>query len=246
MNIAKKERIRILFFIGSILLAVASYVGLWRYHAIITETAFSMSANVIKSDISSTEKCERVRDNLVFTRLSEERKQLLFAAILRQDTAVTDIAEKMEYFSYSEKNFRSLIKDIDALRSESISTFQKSKSENAEENAKELIRKLFRGNVHLQTEKGDGSDLIQRYYCSNVCVDALADGSLRYLADIRDACGEDPLLAVLFADEDIKQENYTEINGIIFQTVRGSGVVAELCIYEQTGRVFAAKILFTS
>lgn len=246
MNMLKKRRLRILFtaFIGAV--GIGAYIGLWHYHAAVTEAAFSLCAGVLKRNETSVEKSEKVKDFLVFTRMSEARKQKLLAAILREDDALLEIAEKMEYFSYSNSTLLEIFHDIDDLENDSVAVFRISKAETAEDNAKELIRKLFGRRVTFQSEDGDGTNILKRYYCANICVDACADGSVRYLSDIRAAGGEDPLIALLFSTVDTEVLRSEEICGVIYQSMRSKEARADLCIHLQTGRVFAAKILFNS
>lgn len=246
MNNIKNRNLWLIFLSVSIVLGAASYIALWRYDAFVTEAALSMSAKVLQSELDTREKCERVRDNLVFVRLSEADKQKLYTAILRGEPSVTNVAQTMEEFSYGITGLKEIAMAIAQLPQEAVMTFRVSVPETADENAKELIQKLYRENVRFKTVDGDGSDLLRRYYCANVCIDACADGSLRYLADIREASGEDPLLAILCRDNEKKVLEESVHGEFVFQKVQTVDMLAELCISAKNGRVIAAKIVFTS
>lgn len=129
---------------------------------------------------------------------------------------------------------------------DSLPAFQQRATQNAEEHAEALIHALYGSRVTFRKERGDSTNFTTRYYCSNVCIDACADGSVRYLCDIRSAGGEDPLLMWLFEQDEI-QTLYSQMSeGIEFREVQSNACIAEICVNRQTGRVFAAKIIFFS
>ncbi len=87
---------------------------------------------------------------------------------------------------------------------DSVVAFVQRGTESAEAHAEELLRALYGRRVTFRCETGDGTVFSTRYYCSNVCMDACADGSVRYLCDIRAVGGEDPLLQWLFGQEKVQ------------------------------------------
>lgn len=131
-------------------------------------------------------------------------------------------------------------------KNESIVAFKQQSPVSAEEHAQELLRALYGNRVTFRSVAGDGSDFLMRYYCSNVCIDACADGSVRYLCDIRAAQGEDPLLAWLFGQEAVVLLHSEAQFGMEYRKMQSANCSAEVCLNLQTGRVFAAKIKFNS
>ena len=118
--------------------------------------------------------------------------------------------------------------------------------QSAKTNAEKLIHDLYGNRVVFQKEYGDGINYSARYYCANICVDACADGSVRYLCDIRESGGEDILMRWLSSQKDavfLRTEAVGLTEYRYFQSVRCS---AEICLHMQTGRIFAAKINFIS
>lgn len=131
-------------------------------------------------------------------------------------------------------------------RDESAVAFKQNQTESAERHAEELLRALYGRRVTFRRETGDGTNFTTRYYCSNVCIDACADGNVRYLCDIRSARGEDPLLAWLFGQDTVSVLCSEQQYGMENRLVQSERCFAELCINLSTKRVFAAKITFTS
>lgn len=127
-----------------------------------------------------------------------------------------------------------------------IEAFRQGELLDPEKNAKALIKALYGRRVTFRRETGDATNFVARYYCGNVCIDACADGSVRYLCDIRAVDGKDPLLAWLFADGDMQIERSEKEFGMEHYAVRGSTCYAEINIHSETGRVFAARITFDS
>ncbi|MBQ4599194.1 MAG: hypothetical protein IJB19_04725 [Clostridia bacterium] len=128
----------------------------------------------------------------------------------------------------------------------SVIAFKQSPTENAEEHAEELLRALYGKRVVFRREIGSGTDFTTRYYCSNVCIDACADGSVRYLCDIRSAGGADPLLTWLFGQEKVQLVRSSRQYGMEYREMQSAKCFAEICVNLQTERVFAAKITFNS
>ena len=131
-------------------------------------------------------------------------------------------------------------------KDDSVIAFKQSYTENAETHAEELLHALYGKRVAFRREIGDGTNFTTRYYCSNVCIDACADGSVRYLCDIRSAGGEDPLLAWLFGQEEVQLIRSNKQYGMECREIQSEKCFAEICVNLQTGRVFAAKITFKS
>ena len=245
MDSIKKRKKIFLFLAFSILTSIVSYVSLWRYHAIVTESAFSLCAAALQGNESAEEKAIKVKDFLTFADLSEERKQKIILAIKKNNALVEEIKKEFAFFSYSPLAMRRVEEKIDELEETSMEVFRVSKTETSVANAEELLRKLYGKRVTFRVEEGDGSSVLKRFFCENICIDACADGSLRYLSDVFSAGGVDPLLAVLHVGK-IEIVSETSIGDFLFQTLHGTTARAEVCIYLPTGRIFAAKILFNS
>ncbi len=128
----------------------------------------------------------------------------------------------------------------------SVETFLPYAAESAQAHAEKLIKEIYGNRVTFRTAYGDDTTFRTRYYCSNICVDACADGSVRYLCDIRAKGGEDPLLSWLCKHEDTEVLYSETQNGVEYRKVQNARCTAELSILQQTGRVFAAKIIFFS
>lgn len=129
---------------------------------------------------------------------------------------------------------------------DSVFAFKQRNAESAEAHAEELLHALYGRRITFRSEVGDGTNFTTRYYCSNVCIDACADGSVRYLCDIRSAGGEDPLLKWLFGQDDVKLIRSDRQYGMEYRDIKSEKCFAEICVNLQTGRVFAAKITFNS
>ena len=129
---------------------------------------------------------------------------------------------------------------------QSVEVFQAYAEERAEEYAEKLLKEIYGNRVTFRRVHGDDTTFRTRYYCSNICVDACADGSVRYLCDIRSAGSEDPLLKWLCDGVDTAVMRSETQNGIEYRKVQNKRCTAELSILQQTGRVFAAKIIFFS
>ena len=132
------------------------------------------------------------------------------------------------------------------IEDDSVIAFNQSTTENTEVHAEELLQALYGKRVTFRREIGDGTNFTTRYYCSNVCIDACADGSVRYLCDIRSAGGEDPLLAWLFGQDEVQLIRSNRQYGMEYREISSVKCFAEICVNLQTGRVFAAKITFNS
>ena len=127
-----------------------------------------------------------------------------------------------------------------------VSVISQSNYEKAEERAKELIKKLYKNGVPLKEDEGDGTTYVKRYYCSNVCIDILSDGNLRYLTDVNDADGEDKFLTWLNGNTGAEIISQTEVYGFIFRRVKSGIINCDICIEKDGGRVVAARIIFNS
>lgn len=131
-------------------------------------------------------------------------------------------------------------------KDEYVAAFSQNSYTKTERHAEELMKKLYGRGVVFQTAEGDGTVYVKRYYCSNVCIDICADGSIRYLSDVNDADGEDEFLLWLQKGEEIEIISEGEIYGYILRHVKCGGMSAEVCIEKQSGRAVAARILFNS
>ncbi|MBR5314509.1 MAG: hypothetical protein IKU45_03735 [Clostridia bacterium] len=115
-----------------------------------------------------------------------------------------------------------------------------------ERRVEELLKALELNGIRLEEESGDGSSFQKRYYCSNVCVDLLNDGSIRYLSDINDADGEDRFLKWLYKGGEVKIISESHFYGFILRNLRKGAINCQICIEQGSGRVVAARIIFNS
>ena len=235
----------IAYILVSILVAAVSYLSLWNYRASVIEATLSVCGKTMLSDITPKERSNKVKDFLVLIPISEEEKLTLTSAIAIDTPAVRSLAEKMLYFSYTPKKLFALREEIRAL-SGAVPTVSMGTSENVTEKARTLVQKLYGRRVPFQTASGNGSDFYIRFYCSNICIDACVDGSIRYTADIKGESGRDPLLdALQLSEDDCIMRSHVQ-NGYLLQTRRNAHFNVDICIDPQTSRVFWAKILFIS
>lgn len=241
----KTIRLMILYFISSITVAFFAYVGLWKYHAAVTETALSLCGETLLRSDDLSLKSEMVNDFLAFVRIPEETKKNLQDVIESGDSRIFELADRMVYFTFSQKAVRNLCKEIDTLAEGAIPASQTT-SESVKDRAKKLIQDLYGKRVPFQEISGNGTDFLVRYYCSNICIDACSDGSIRYMSDVFGTASADPLRALLFSEADTVVENSETVLSFIFQKLRSKQAYAEVCIDTSTGRIFAAKILFNS
>ena len=115
-----------------------------------------------------------------------------------------------------------------------------------ERRVEELLKALELGGIRLEEETGDGSSYQKRYYCSNVCIDLLSDGSVRYLSDINDADGDDRFLKWLYKGGNVKIISESNFYGFILRNLRKGAINCQICIEQGSGRVVAARIIFNS
>ena len=127
-----------------------------------------------------------------------------------------------------------------------VFVISQSNYEKAEERAKELIKELYKNGVPLKEDEGDGTVYVKRYYCSNVCIDIMSDGNLRYLTDVNDADGEDKFLIWLNKKAAVEIISNTEVYGFILRRVKSGIISCDMCIEKDGGRVVAARIIFNS
>ncbi len=127
---------------------------------------------------------------------------------------------------------------------EYIATFGREYSEDVDR-VEAFIKELYKNGVTFTELNGDGTVYKKRYYCSNVCIDLLNDGSIRYLSDENDADNEDKFLKWLYKDKvEIVAEE--EFYGFLYRRVKSSMLKCEMCISRSDGRVVAARIFFNS
>ncbi len=129
---------------------------------------------------------------------------------------------------------------------DTIPAFAVKSNTDGERRVEELIKELYGRGVSFTEEVGDGTVYTKRYYCSNVCIDLLSDGSIRYLSDVNDADSEDSFLRWLYKNGDREILSDSEVYGFILRTVKCGGVRCSMCIDKNDGRVVAARILFNS
>lgn len=129
---------------------------------------------------------------------------------------------------------------------ETIEVFGRGNIMEAEERAQTLIKELYKRGVVFKTEEGNGTEYLKRYYCSNICIDILEDGSIRYLSDVNDADGKDEFLEWLYLSDNVQIISESEFYGFIKRTVKAGGIICNLCLDKADGRVVAAVILFNS
>ncbi len=131
-------------------------------------------------------------------------------------------------------------------KEEYVATFGSADFSETEERANELIKELYKNGVNFIEERGDGTVYVKRYYCSNICVDVLSDGSIRYLSDENDADNEDKFLKWLNKGGGAKIVYESEFYGFLVRKVKNNGITCNLCIEKADGRVVAARIIFNS
>jgi len=129
---------------------------------------------------------------------------------------------------------------------ENVETLAKITYSDGERRLSEFIKALELDRIGLKEEKGDGTVYDKRYYCSNVCIDLLKDGSIRYLSDVNDADGEDRFLKWLYKGKNVEIVSESEFYGFILRRVKSGGINCQLCIEKAGGRVVAARIIFNS
>lgn len=131
-------------------------------------------------------------------------------------------------------------------KEEYAATFSSADFSETDERAKELINELYKNGVNFIEERGDGTVYVKRYYCSNVCIDVLSDGSIRYLSDVNDADKEDKFLKWLYKGGGAEIVYESEVYGFLIRRVENKGITCSLCIEKADGRVVVARIIFNS
>lgn len=129
---------------------------------------------------------------------------------------------------------------------EAIPAMSRRNLSDAEERAENFIKDLYKNRVSFKTDTGDGTVYLKRYYCSNICIDVLEDGSLRYLSDVNDADNKDVFLTWLYSFDKVEIISESEFYGFIKRKVKSKGMVCDICIDKKDGRVVTARILFNS
>ena len=129
---------------------------------------------------------------------------------------------------------------------ENVEALAKIAYSDGERRLNELVKELELDRIQFKEEDGDGTVYDKRYYCSNVCIDLLKDGSIRYLSDVNDADGEDRFLKWLYKGKNVEIVSESEFYGFILRRVKSGGINCQLCIEKAGGRVVAARIIFNS
>ena len=135
---------------------------------------------------------------------------------------------------------------VNTKEEKSVDAFSQNDFEKAERNAEEIMKLLYKNGVVFKEDVGDGTVYLKRYYCSNVCIDVLSDGGIRYLSDVNDADGEDGFLKWVNSRDNFRIVSESEIYGFLIRRITASGIKCKICIEKDGGRVVAARIIFNN
>lgn len=219
--------------------AVISLTMMNNYKAEVTETALSLCAMTIKNADLDEQNTESVKNLLTFADLSDICKQNIIYSVKNNSENLDKIVSALEYFEYSHKNIKNLERISEEQTASTIKLINKNIT--SEELAAKLINDIY-DDAKFEKQVGNGNDYLVRYYCSNICIDACSDGTVRFLNDVAAKSSNDPFQEWLFDEMKINIIEETEIDGVIHKTVEGDLINAYLCINPENNRVFAAQI----
>ena len=202
----------------------------------VTETALSLIAEVVKDDTYNN-KADITKNLLAFAKLSDECKKGIAKMVDKKDESADALIQKLEYFEYTRKNIAELEEWVSSHNAEqTVKIIEKMTSEDL---AKSLIKEVYYG-VNFEEQSGKG--YLKRYLCSNVCIDALEGGRLRYLCDVTAKSQEDLFMKWLNKNESINIIEQSEKYGVIYEKIEGKRIKGELYVNPENKRVVAAEI----
>lgn len=216
--------------------AVFSYLSAERMRKNVTEVALSFCAEELEK-APETRSTEHLRNYLAFADLPETVKQTLLTAV----TVPQDLLEKMRYFSFDDDEMRTLCKEIEGLRDQTVAAFRLSDAAAYDYTGGEkMIRSLF-GSVALTETKIEGG---KRYACGNICIDLCENDSVRFLCDIRSGGDGERILRYFFKNAPFTVTHSEILCGTEIQTITGDACTAEVCRDPGSGKIFAGVIKY--
>ena len=236
----KKAAIRYFAFaVTGFMICVGAYAAMWRQTAAATETAFSLCAAEILQ--GGEESLKNARNYLTFSALSEEGKQYILSAMVTGDPNLSSVAERMAYFSFSERNLRALESEVREKLADAVAAV--SLTDDKGRHAEALVKALFGRNLRFN-EANNEYGFAKRLYCANISVSETDDGTVLFLCGLESDVIEEKLYSFLFGKSRPLPDQIKFRGRYMEKRFRTAKVDAWICVESVSGQIMAAKIQF--